>query len=178
MGADGIFAKALAGGFFGKLAGGVFMAVCLAFGFGPDKWAKFIVTGLPIWVTPVLAQAVFLTLATLTFGSFIWSFLTRYNSVSQQQAAELKSNRRALIAKARDFVSRTVRQNPDDIYFQNQLESDQIFYILRPHLSAHFNQVLMGRVVLYQSRPGATLPQTAWLFIREIERLEKEWNLT
>jgi hypothetical protein len=170
MGVGGIFTKAFAGGFIGKLAGAFFLAMCLTLGFGPDEWAKFIVTGLPIWVTPVLAQAVFLTLATLTFGSLIWSFLTR-------RTADIESNR-ALIAQARDFVSKTVRQNPDDIHFQNQLESDQIFYILRPHLSDHFNQALMGRVALYPSRPGATLPQTARLFIAEIERLEKEWNLT
>jgi hypothetical protein len=90
----------------------------------------------------------------------------------------VESDRRALIAQARDFVSRTVRQNPDDIYFQNQLESDPVFFILRPHLSGHFHGALIGRVVSYPSRPGATMPQTAYLFIREIERLEKEWNLT
>jgi len=103
--------------------------VCLALGFGPDEWAKFIMTGLPIEVTPALAQAVFLTLAALTFGALTWSFLTRYNSVSQQLTADIERNRSALIAQARDFVSKTVRQNPDDIHFQNQLESDQIFYI-------------------------------------------------
>jgi hypothetical protein len=171
MGVGGIFTKAFAGGFFGKLAETLFIAVCLALGFGPDEWAKFIMTGLPIGVTPVLAQAVFLTLAALTFGALTWSFLAR-------RRADIESNRSALIAQARDFVSKTVRQNPDDIHFQNQLESDQIFYILRPHLSDHFNQALMGRVALYPSRPGATLPQIARLFIAEIERLEKEWNLT
>lgn len=90
----------------------------------------------------------------------------------------VESEKRALLAQARAFVSRTVRQNPDDIYFQNQLESDPSFFVLRPYLSDHFNGALIGRVVSYPSRPGATMPQTARLFIAEIERLEKEWNLT
>ena len=80
----------------------------------------------------------------------------------------VESNRRALIAQARDFASRAVRK----------LEFDQIFYILRPHLSDHFYRALMGRVVSYPSRPGVTMPQTARLFIAELEQLEKEWNLT
>jgi hypothetical protein len=87
MGGGGIFTKAFAGVFFGKLAATLFIAICLALGFGPDEWAKFIVTGLPIWVTPGLAQAVFLILAALTFGALIWPFLLRwrvhYSSVPQ-----------------------------------------------------------------------------------------------
>ena len=39
----------------------------------------------------------------------------------------VESNRRALIAQARDFASRAVRQNPDDIYFQNQLNLIRFF---------------------------------------------------
>jgi hypothetical protein len=88
-----------------------------------------------------------------------------------------KDDRRALITQAREFISRTVRQNPDDIHFQNQLESDKIFSILRPNLSSHFNRALMGRVVLYPSRDGSTMPPIARLLIAEIERLEKEWGL-
>ena len=123
MGDIGTFAKAFAGGLVGKLAGALFTAILLLLGFGPDELAKFIVTGLPNWITPVRAQAVFLILATLTFGALVWSFLTqRHSNMSQQLTAPIESTRRAWIAQARDFVSRTVRQNPDDIYFQNQLE--------------------------------------------------------
>jgi hypothetical protein len=66
-------AKAFVAGFLGKLAGALFIAICLALGFGPDRWAKFIVTGFPTWVTPGLAQAVFATLAAITFISLTWS---------------------------------------------------------------------------------------------------------
>jgi hypothetical protein len=108
------------------------------------------------------------------FGSILAIAFVFYR---QHVVLTSKDDRRALIAQAREFVSRTVRQNPDDIYFQNQLESDQIFHILRPHLSNHFYGALMGRVVSYPSRPGVTMPQTASLFIAEIERLEKKWGL-
>jgi len=175
MGDIGTFAKAFAGGFIGKLAGALFIAMCLFLGFGPDEWAKFIVTGFPIWVTPVVAQAVFLTLAALTSGALIWSFLNTRN-VSQQPAAE--TTRRALIAEARDFVSKTIRQNPDSDHFERQLASDPIFYRLRPYFSDHFKMTLSGRMVSYPSWEDTRMPVIAARFIDEIERLEKEWNLT
>ncbi len=77
MGDGGVFAKSFAAGFFGKLAGALFIAICLGLGFGPDKWAKFIMTGLPSWVTPGRAQAVFLTLAALTFVALAWTPVRR-----------------------------------------------------------------------------------------------------
>jgi hypothetical protein len=43
---------------------------------------------------------------------------------SESLERDLIESRRALISQARDFVSKIIRQNPDDIYFQNQLESD------------------------------------------------------
>jgi hypothetical protein len=88
MGSGGIFTKAFAGGFIGKLAAATFIAICLALGIGPDKWAKFIVTGLPPWVTPEHARMGFLILAALTFIAITWPILTRWrvrrSGISQQ----------------------------------------------------------------------------------------------
>jgi hypothetical protein len=37
------------GSFFGKIAAVVFVAVCLALGFGPDKWAAMVLAVNPVW---------------------------------------------------------------------------------------------------------------------------------
>jgi hypothetical protein len=90
----------------------------------------------------------------------------------------IESNRRALIAEAREFVSRTVRQNPTSADFERQLASDQSFYRLRPYFSEHFKAVLHGHMVSYPSWEDRQMPAVAARFLDEIERLEKEWNLT
>ena len=91
----------------------------------------------------------------------------------------LIESRRVLISQARDFVSRTIRLNTDSAYFEKQLTSDQIFYRLRPYLSDQFKMVLnasmSGRMASY---PSSRMPVIAARFIDEIERLEREWNLT
>jgi hypothetical protein len=89
MGSDSVFAKAFAGGFFGKLAGALFIAICLALGFGPDKWAKFIVTGFPTWVTPGLAQAAFVTLAMITFIAVFLPLRKRHGAPSSKIGSDL-----------------------------------------------------------------------------------------
>jgi hypothetical protein len=83
-GSDGIFARAFAGGFFGKLAAAVLLAICVLLGFGPNEWAKFIMTGLPTWVTPGRAQVVFITLAAVTFVALSWPLWVRLTSLIAQ----------------------------------------------------------------------------------------------
>lgn len=41
----GVFIKAMAGGFVGKLVATIFIAVCVAFSFGPELWVQFILQG-------------------------------------------------------------------------------------------------------------------------------------
>jgi hypothetical protein len=100
------------------------------------------------------------------------------NTDESLERDSIKSNRRALIAEARDFVSRTVRQNPDSSHFERQLASDPIFYKLRPYFSDHFKMTLSGRMVSYPSWEDSRMPVIAARFIDEIERLEKTWDLT
>jgi hypothetical protein len=57
------FFTAFAGGFIGKIAATLFVAVCLVLGFGPDKWAAYLVS----WISPELAQLAFLALGFITF---------------------------------------------------------------------------------------------------------------
>ena len=65
----------MAGGFVGKVLGTLVVAICLALGVGPDEWADFIITGLPHWVTPVLARTVFLVLAVTVSALLGWTIM-------------------------------------------------------------------------------------------------------
>ncbi len=108
-----VFAKAFAGGFLGKLAGTLFIAICLFLGFGPDKWAKFIVSEFPTWVTPGLAQAAFLTLAAITF---IALFLPLW---------KWKQPDAVVAAGASSFSgAQAVAISPTDLYIQTGIGAD------------------------------------------------------
>jgi hypothetical protein len=99
-------------------------------------------------------------------------------NLAQSFVQGASEDRRALINAARAFTSKTVRENPNYGHFQKELESDQIYFKLRPHLSDHFKQALTGgRILVGPGREESQMPGIASLFIREIERLEKEWGL-
>jgi hypothetical protein len=81
-----VFWKAYFGAAFGRLTTGLFIAVCVLLGFGPEKWAAFMIQDLPGWVTPTVARSAFLLLAVAVFFAvfkpwrwfatrpFIWTF--------------------------------------------------------------------------------------------------------
>jgi hypothetical protein len=55
----------------GKIFGSFFVAICIALGFGPDRWAEFMIADMPIFITPGVARLVFLLLASLTMLSIL-----------------------------------------------------------------------------------------------------------
>jgi hypothetical protein len=59
--------------FIGGILRTIFVAICIALGFGPDKWAAFLITGMPVLVTPGVVRLVFLLFASLTLGSLLWN---------------------------------------------------------------------------------------------------------
>jgi hypothetical protein len=75
-----VFLKAMSGAFLGRLAAAGFIAVCIAMGVGPDKWAAFVVSGLPI--TPTEARIVFGIIALLGTGGLLWSFWARSPAIA------------------------------------------------------------------------------------------------
>src|ERR1019366_222115 len=75
-----VFLKAMSGAFLGRLAAAGFIAVCIAMGVGPDKWAAFVVSGLPI--TPTEARIVFGIIAFLGTGGLLWSFRARSPAIA------------------------------------------------------------------------------------------------
>ena len=70
-----MFWKAFLGGFLGKLVAGIFIAICLARGFGPDEWVEFMITNLPSWITPTAAQIVFVGLGITTLGFLVFPYI-------------------------------------------------------------------------------------------------------
>jgi hypothetical protein len=87
------------------------------------------------------------------------------------------SDKKALIAQVREFVTETVRNNPDYTHFRERLESDQIYLKLRPYLSDHFKYKVVSGGLTVISIPASRMPGIATAFVSEIDRLEKEWGL-
>jgi hypothetical protein len=90
------------------------------------------------------------------------------------QAKIADAAKSSLIPRARQFVSETVRKNPNEEYFRGQLESDTLFLELKPHLSPDFLHALMSGRVAVVPPGGSRMPGLAWAFIEEIDRIERE----
>jgi len=93
--------KAILNGAIGRVVGYVigafFIAVCSAFGFGPPRWAAFIVSGLP-FITPLAAQIVFVMLALTTFALLVLVFLRHRPSEPKPSEAEMERRHRFMEA--------------------------------------------------------------------------------
>lgn len=61
--------------FFGKVVATIFMSVCFILGFGPNKWSEFLTTNLSLWITPAIAQFVFIGLGITTLGFIIFPYV-------------------------------------------------------------------------------------------------------
>jgi hypothetical protein len=105
------------------------------------------------------------------------SFLLVALAVQRLRSPSVTSidGRLALVSKARDFVSETVRADSDEEIFREHLESDKLFFELKPHLSAGFMSALTGRTAVVP--PDRTkMSGLVWAFLGEIDRLEKQWQ--
>ena len=89
-----MFWRVLFGSLLGRVLGALVIAICLALGFGPDKWAAFIITGFPHWVTPGLAQEAFLILGVTTLGLISWPLIrSRVLSLWHSKDIDVKATR-------------------------------------------------------------------------------------
>jgi hypothetical protein len=57
--------------FLGKVFGSLFIAICIAFGFGPQQWAEYLIAGMPVFITPGVVRLAFLLLASITLASML-----------------------------------------------------------------------------------------------------------
>jgi len=81
--------KAFAGAFLGKIVAALFVAVCVALGFGPDKWAAMMLGAEP----GLLARALFLLLAALTLVTLL---LPYRKSISFSRTVSLRDGAKIL----------------------------------------------------------------------------------
>jgi hypothetical protein len=58
--------------FIGRILAALFIAICIALGFGPNKWAVFLISGMPVLITPGVVRLVFLLFASATLAALLW----------------------------------------------------------------------------------------------------------
>lgn len=80
----GKFLSVLVASFVGRILAAIFVALCFAFGFGPDKWANFMIEAFPHWLTPNIARNIFILLGVLTGLFLIASFAVGRNRQTKQ----------------------------------------------------------------------------------------------
>ena len=81
------FWSAFFGAAIGKLIIGLFIAVCVLLGFGPERWATFMISALPLWVSPVIAQRAFLVLTALAIISLLLLYRSKLAKVAMHETA-------------------------------------------------------------------------------------------
>lgn len=86
--------KAFFGAFFGKLLASLFIAACVLLGFGPDKWAAFMIQNLPYWITPAVARSGFLALGLITAVS-LWK-ISKTSNYTNKNKGRIKSSAETL----------------------------------------------------------------------------------
>ena len=77
----GTFQRAFIGAWAGKIAAALFIAVCAALGFGPEKWATYVLSGL---VEPLAARIGFIALG----GAAVFCLIRFSSSDARATAAE------------------------------------------------------------------------------------------
>ncbi len=109
-----------------------------------------------------------------TFASFVrW----KLPAVSSEQFSQGIDEKRALIAKAREFVVIATGEKGINTDFKRKLESYAPYFELRPHLSVEFRKKVDAQRTVFVPRDGTHLPALASWFLDELDRLEKEWGL-
>jgi hypothetical protein len=85
------FLSAFMGGFLGKIAAAIFIAVCVLLGFGPNEWAAYVV---PFAVPVILIRAGFLVLAALTLVGLLSPLIIKRRT-KQKKQRELPEKQRS-----------------------------------------------------------------------------------
>jgi hypothetical protein len=78
----------MAGSLLGRLLAALLIAVCVVLGFGPDRWAAFVIGGLPLWITPPALRLALLLLAAVVITLEIISLRRRPATPVAQSSRE------------------------------------------------------------------------------------------
>src|SRR6267378_4917373 len=70
--------------FLGRICGSLFVAICIALGLGSTECAAFLLSGMPILITPGIARLTFLLLASLTLFALSWRWVLQATDRSSQ----------------------------------------------------------------------------------------------
>jgi hypothetical protein len=109
--------------FLGKILAGIFIAICVALGFGPDEWAKTMITNLPEWITPPVAQLVFVLLALIT------SIFLYISIRTGKLKTEPKAKKVTYAREASYDMQREIHQAREAGNFPDMKMSDAIDYV-------------------------------------------------
>lgn len=96
---------------------------------------------------------------------------------SGHRTNEQRARRRALIFAMRQSIAQWAQEQIEDREFWTKVQSIREFYELRPHLSKEFMDAFYKPRTAYIRRRGAPLPVLADRLLKEMERLEQEWEL-
>jgi hypothetical protein len=81
-----------------------------------------------------------------------------------------------LLDEARDFVGAILKETNEIGNFKRKLEIEPVYLKLRPYLADKFkNDMDSDAVIIVQ---GSNIPGMAFFFLKELDRLEKEWGGT
>jgi hypothetical protein len=58
-------------GFIGNFIFALFAAICAVLGFGPNQWAEYLISGMPLLITPQVLRLIFLLLASLSLARLL-----------------------------------------------------------------------------------------------------------
>jgi hypothetical protein len=125
------YIKVAAAAFVGKLLVVVFVAVSVLIGFGPDKWASFLLEGFPSWVTPGKLRTAVLILAALVLVQLVWPLLSQAIDVLP---GIRKGRRSIMIAGLALFISGVVAAaiGVKLIYAASNKPNTQVVSVLQP----------------------------------------------
>lgn len=88
-----------------------------------------------------------------------------------------KARQRDLITQGRNIAFGYTHEKPEG-GFRAYLEGQRAYSDIRPHLSQGYLAKLNAQRMLYAKADGARLETLVQWFLDEIDRLEREWNLT
>lgn len=123
-----VFWKSFSGSFFGKICAGFFIAICVAFGVGPEKWVEFITP----WFNPISARVTFVTLGLITFVFLTKPWVLFKKKYLSLEEAALKSYESLEGTFVSDLIERL---NSDDVlgyYKQAFIYNGLRLYAQRP----------------------------------------------
>jgi len=140
----GVFARALAGSLVGKIIAGLFVAVCIALGFGPEKWAAFMIAELPLWITPTVARFAFVFLAVAAAYFLFRSRNTSISAASENVAvAHIRGQAIGIVSASADHTrAQDIHENGGRIFVSDSITPEYFRSLYAEHTAAQADKLV------------------------------------